>query len=157
MNGLLWNFLLTLAWISLTGDWSPENFALGFILGMAILYFTSRTFSTASYFERLWRAVGLAIFFLWQLILSNVEVAYDVITPGHRMRPAVLAVPLTVHTDAQITLLCNLVTLTPGTISLDISADRRVLYIHAMYVHDPEEARRRIKDGFERRILEVLS
>jgi multicomponent Na+:H+ antiporter subunit E len=58
--------------------------------------------------------------------------------------------------DNEITMLSNLLTLTPGTLSLDVSADRKVLYVHAMYIDDVDEVRRKIKEGFERRILEVL-
>jgi multicomponent Na+:H+ antiporter subunit E len=74
------------------------------------------------------------------------------------MRPGVVAIPLDARTDAEITLLANLITLTPGTLSLDVSSDRRMLYIHVMYIDndDLEEVRRKIKAGFERRVLEVL-
>jgi multicomponent Na+:H+ antiporter subunit E len=72
------------------------------------------------------------------------------------MRPGVVAIPLDVKTDIQIALLANLVTLTPGSISLDISGDRSVLYLHVMYIEEPEAVRREIKEGFERRILEAF-
>jgi multicomponent Na+:H+ antiporter subunit E len=92
------------------------------------------------------------------LVLANLRVAYDVLTPGYRMRPGVIAIPLDARTDAEITLLANLITLTPGTLSLDVSSDRSVLYIHIMYIDNDDlaEVRRRIKTGFERRVLEVL-
>ena len=67
-----------------------------------------------------------------------------------------VGVPLDATTDAEIALLANLVTLTPGTLSLDVSADRRVLYVHGMFVDDPDELRRAVKQGFERRVLELL-
>jgi multicomponent Na+:H+ antiporter subunit E len=74
------------------------------------------------------------------------------------MRPGVIAVPLDAKTDAEITLLANLITLTPGTLSLDLSPDRGVLYVHTMYIDqdDVERARRQIKDNLERRVLELL-
>jgi multicomponent Na+:H+ antiporter subunit E len=99
-----------------------------------------------------------AVFYLWQMLLSNLRVAYDVVTPTHYMRPGVIAVPLEARTDAEITLLANLITLTPGTLSLDLSADRRILFVHAMYIDhgDVDKARRQIKEGLERRVLQVL-
>jgi multicomponent Na+:H+ antiporter subunit E len=100
--------------------------------------------------------LGLGLFFIWELILANLRVAHDGRTPRHYMRPGVLAVPLDAQTDLEITMLSNLITLTPGTLSLDISVDRRVLYLHAMYIDDVEEVRKKIKYGYERRILEVL-
>lgn len=104
---------------------------------------------------RLWKAATLTIYFLWELILSNVRVAYDVLRPLRNLSPGVVAIPLDLKTDVQITTLSNLITLTPGTIGLDVSDDRKVLYIHAMHVRDAERVRRAIKEGFERRIREI--
>jgi multicomponent Na+:H+ antiporter subunit E len=73
------------------------------------------------------------------------------------MRPAIVAIPLDLRSPLAITLLAQMITLTPGTLSLDVSSDRRVLYVHSMYVDDIDAFRRSIKDGFERRLLQVLS
>ena len=107
---------------------------------------------------KLWQIVYFILFFLWELFIANLRVAFDVLTPPYQMRPAIIAVRLDVETDAEITLLTNLISLTPGTLALDISADRTVLYVHTMYIDedDIDGARQRIKDGFERRVLEVL-
>jgi multicomponent Na+:H+ antiporter subunit E len=102
------------------------------------------------------QVLNLALFFIWELILANLRVAYDVVTPRHHMRPGVIGVPLAAHTDLEITVLSSMISLTPGTLSLDVSADRKILYIHAMYIDDVDAVRRKIKDGFERRVLEVL-
>ena len=72
------------------------------------------------------------------------------------MRPGIIAIPLDAKTDVEITLLANMITFTPGSVSLDVSNDRKVLYVYVMYIDDVEEARRRIKEGLERRILAVL-
>ena len=101
-------------------------------------------------------AIRFSGFFLWQLILSNLRVAYDVITPRLYMRPGIVAVPLDAQTDEEITLLANLITLTPGTLSLGVSEDRRTLYVHAMFVDSPDRVRDSIKNGFERRLLELI-
>lgn len=105
---------------------------------------------------RIVRAGSLALLFLWEVILANLRVTYDVLTPRHRMRPGVVAVPLEPQSDIGITLLANLMALTPGTLSLDVSSDRRVLFIHAMYIESVESVTRRVKDSFERRIVEVI-
>jgi multicomponent Na+:H+ antiporter subunit E len=102
------------------------------------------------------RAAGLLLLFLWEILLANLRVAYDVLTPRHRMRPGVIAVPLDARSDAEITLLANLITLTPGSLCLDVSGDRQTLYIHAMYIEDIPTVRRKVKASFERRILEVM-
>jgi len=157
MHPLFLNILLALMWVAMTGRFTGSNLLAGFVLGFVILLFSRRALGSVGYFPKYWKTIGLFGFFLIELIKSNLRVAYDVVTPRHRMRPGIIAVPLDARTDAEITLLANLLTLTPGTLSIDVSDDRKVLYMHAMYIHeDPEAVRRSIKDGFERRILEVL-
>ena len=80
------------------------------------------------------------------------------LTPESYVCPGVVAIPLDARTDAEITLLANLITLTPGSVSLDLSDDRRLLYVHAMYIdgEDVEAYRRSVKEGLERRVLELL-
>lgn len=158
MRMFLWNVFLAVAWALATGQFTVANLAVGFGLGYLILLFAQRALGPSRYYAKVPQVAGFAAFYIWQLILSNLRVAYDVVTPTHYMRPGVVSVPLDAETDAEITLLANLITLTPGTLSLDLSADRRVLYVHAMYIDndDVELARRRIKEGIERRVLEVL-
>ena len=91
-----------------------------------------------------------------RLVLANLRVAHDVITPRLYARPAIIAVPLEARTDLEITLLANLISLTPGSLSLDVSPDKSCMFVHGMFVDDPEAFRREIKDGFERRIGELL-
>lgn len=151
------NILLALAWIALTGQFTPTNFAIGYALGYALLWLGQRAAGRSTYFEKVRQVIGFTFFFLRELILANLRVAYDVITPHHHMRPGVVAIPLDIRTEAEITLLANLITLTPGTLSLDVSADRSTLYVHAMHIDDVEQFRLDIKQGFERRVQEVLS
>jgi multicomponent Na+:H+ antiporter subunit E len=158
MKTFQWNLLLALAWTVATGQFTVANLIAGLVLGYFILLFAQRAIGPSGYFAKVPQVARFALFYLWQLILSNLRVAYDVVTPTHHMRPGVIAVPLDAETDAEITLLANLITLTPGTLSVDLSPDRRVLYVHAMYIDhgDVAAARRQIKEGLERRVLEVL-
>jgi len=156
MKGLFWNVALALAWIAVTGDISPSNLFLGFALGFLVMVVMRRAVGVPDYGTRVLRVIGLMLFFLWELVKANLRVAYDVLTPPLYIRPAVIAVPLDARTDLEITLLANMITLTPGTLTLDVSADRSTLYVHAMYGENPEAVRRSIKQGFERRLLEVL-
>jgi multicomponent Na+:H+ antiporter subunit E len=148
--------MLALVWVAMTAGFSPLNFTLGFVLGYLILVFSQRVLGSTSYFRKGNQVVRFAAYFGREMVLANLRVAYDVITPGYHMRPAIVAVPLDAKTDAEITMLANLITVTPGSFSLEVSPDRSVLYVHAMYVDDPETFRREIKDGFERRVLELL-
>jgi multicomponent Na+:H+ antiporter subunit E len=156
MHALLWNLLLALAWVAATGVFTFNNLASGIIIGFVVMFITRRIVGEPRYVSKTSKFIGLLLFFLWELILANLRVAYDVLTPRQRMRPGVIAIPLEAKTDAEITILSNLITLTPGTLSLDVSEDRKVLYIHAMYLDDIEATRAKIKNGFERRLLEVM-
>lgn len=156
MTSLLANLLLALVWGAMTGDFSLANLGVGFLFGFVALFASQRVFGHSAYAGRAGRVLAFLGFYLAELVMSNVRVAIDVITPRHRARPGVVAVPLDAQTDGEITVLANLLTMTPGSLTLDVSDDRKVLYVHAMYVGDPEEFRRRLKDNFERRVLEML-
>jgi len=142
----------------MTENFAPANLLIGFLLGLLVLFFARRVIGTPNYLIKVRQVVGLQLFMIWELILANLRVAYEVLTPNYNMRPGVIAVPLDAKSDAEITLLACLITLTPGTLSLDVAADRSALYIHIMYIDDDDldVVRRRIKEGYERRVLEVL-
>ncbi|MGH7930815.1 MAG: Na+/H+ antiporter subunit E [Candidatus Binatia bacterium] len=152
----LWHLLLALNWAAITGLFTWSNVLVGFILAYPVLFIAQRAVGSPTYFRRIDHVLRFAVFYVWQLILANLRVAYDVMTPRLRMRPGVVAIPLDAKTDAEITMLANLITLTPGSVSLDVSSDRRFLYLHAMYIDDVEEFRESIKSTIERRVLEVL-
>jgi multicomponent Na+:H+ antiporter subunit E len=99
--------------------------------------------------------IRLALMFLRELVLSALKVSWIVLQPRPRLRPAFIAYPLTVTSDAQITLLANLITLTPGTLSVDVSDDRRTLLIHAIDAESREAVIGEIAGGFETMVLEV--
>lgn len=157
MNMLLLNILLALAWMMLTGKFTPANFLFGFGASYLLLRFCQPAVAPSSrYFDKVRTAIAFVVFFFWELTKANFRVAYELVTPRYFMKPGVIAVPLDVQTDAEITLLANLITLTPGTLSLDLSTDRRILYVHAMYIDDADSLRREIKEGFEQRVLDLL-
>jgi len=152
------NILLTLIWVFLTGEYNLNNFLFGFVLSFAILWILSGAGekSNLKYFKIVPRVISFILFFIWELTKANIQVAYEVITPKFNMKPGIVALPLDAKTDFEITLLANLITLTPGTLALDVSSDRSVLYVHGMYVEDRKEFIEDIKQGFEKRLLEIL-
>jgi len=157
----LLNLLLALAWVGLTGTFTPINFGIGFVLAYGLLWLVQHPSGQGAvpsgYFGQAWRTVEFGLFFLWELIVANLRVAVDILRPQMRLQPAIVAIPLEAESSpAQITLLANLITLTPGTLSLDVSADQRTLYVHTMHVGDVDEFRHNIKTQFERRVREVL-
>jgi multicomponent Na+:H+ antiporter subunit E len=151
---LLLNLLLALAWIALTGQFDPFNFIVGFFLTYIMLRLLQRPGDSITYFQRAALLVRFVFFYLWELFLSNLRVAATVLSPRMQITPAVVAIPLEAESDLSISLLANLITLTPGSLTLDISADRRVLYVHTMHADDLDQFRLGIKD-LERRVLEV--
>lgn len=113
-------------------------------------------FYSKSHFNKVFKTVALAWYFIKELILASLKVAYDIITPDFLLKPGIVAFPLSAKSDLEITLLANMVSLTPGTLSMSISEDRKILYIHSLYVTDGKESViNEIKNGFERRILEI--
>jgi multicomponent Na+:H+ antiporter subunit E len=156
MKIFLTNILLTFVWVALTGQFIYENFIIGFLFGYFALWISSGFGSTSGYFKKLPKAIGLGIYFFKELIKANLLVTYDIITPKFHMRPAIVEVPLTAETDMEITLFANLIALTPATLSIDVSDDKKVIYVHAMYIESKEQFIKNLKDGLERRLLEVL-
>ncbi len=99
----------------------------------------------------------LAIRFVYELIKSNVEVTVAVFRPPQSMRPSIVAIPVAGMSEGAITLLANMITLTPGTTSLDVTPDRATLYVHALFGRDPEGVKAGIEDAFARTIREIWS
>lgn len=156
MIGAAWNLLLGVAWVVLTGDFSGRNLLAGLVFGYLVLALIQpQVPALTGYAQRLPRLIRFVGFFLKQLLMANLKVAFDIVTPPWYMKPGVIAMPLQARSEFEIALVANLISLTPGTLSLDVSDDRRVLYIHAMFLED-EAALRRSLAELERRALELF-
>lgn len=155
---LLGNMLLALAWAALQGELSLGTLLTGYLLGYLILLALVRggVVGGSPYIGRVHRVAGLAAFFLWELVRANLRLALDVATPRYHMKPGIVAVPLDATKDSEVLLLAMLINLTPGSVALDLSPDGKVMYVHVMYIDTPDAARAEIKNGFERRVREVL-
>jgi multicomponent Na+:H+ antiporter subunit E len=153
---LAWNLVLAIAWVAMSGAFTVANLALGFALGYGVLFAARRAVGGSSYFSKTWRSLVFVVFYISEVIRANLRVAYDVLTPTHHTHPGIVAVPLEAQNEAEVTLLANLITMTPGTLSLDVSDDRSVLYVHGMFVDDPAAFAASIKNDFERRVIELL-
>jgi multicomponent Na+:H+ antiporter subunit E len=149
---LLGSILLALAWAALQGDISLANLLVGYAVGYAVLALLGKGgVMPPTLVFRTVHAAGLAAYLAWQLLYANIRVAIDVIR-GHRIEPAVVAIPLDITSDGEILLLSMLINITPGSVTIDLSDDRRTLYVHVMHMKTADETRREIKDGFERRV-----
>ncbi|MFP4158071.1 MAG: Na+/H+ antiporter subunit E [Desulfobacterales bacterium] len=150
------NLFLAAGFSVIMGQLNVTGFVAGFVIGYAALWVTRPLYARAGYFERVPRLLKLAGTFLWQLLVSNFRVLWDVVTPRHISSPAVIGVPLDAETDFEIMLVANIISLTPGTLSLDVSGDRKMLYVHMMFLDDADAARREIKEKIEKRVLEAI-
>lgn len=108
-------------------------------------------------FHKIYLAIIFGCSFLWEVLVANLKVAYDVITPQSHARPGVIAIPLDCTNNLEITLLTIVMSLTPGTLALDISSDRKKLYIHGMFIKDKSKFIAEIKRKFEAPIIRILS
>ena len=151
MNFALIALLLALGWCFGTGNFGPANLVFGALIGSAALYFVRDRVRGKSFLPRAWRIAALCALFLKELLLSAVRVGWLVIRPDMQkhLKPALVTFPLTIQTDAEITLLANMITLTPGTLSVDVSEDRKTLLVHAISVPDEAALVREIAEGFE--------
>lgn len=156
MNLFALNIALAFAWAGLTANFTLPGLIIGFMLGYGALWLASPLFDAPSdYFLRTFRVFRLAAFFLWELLLSSIQVVWDVLTPQHKSQPRILEVPLTVDSEFGILLTTNLISLTPGTLSLDVTPDRRRLVVHAMFAQDPEAVLAGLR-RFDRMVKEAV-
>jgi multicomponent Na+:H+ antiporter subunit E len=152
----LWNLLIAILWGSLLRDMSPLNLAVGFVLGFAVLGWMRAAIGRRRYSARFTNMVRLVALLLWELTGSNLRVARDIITPKHQSRPGIVAFALSARTDAEITLFACVLSFMPGTLSVDLSDDRRFLFVHVMFLDDRDAFCERLRDRVERPLMEVV-
>lgn len=150
------NLLLSFIWVALTGSLYYSNFLFGYLMGFFILWIMNRQEADRRYFNRVPKTIGFIFYFLYEMIAANVQVAYDVITPKYFFKPGIIRYPLEATTDIEINLLSTMISMTPGTLILDISEDKKSLFIHVMYLRDRDRFIQQIKNGFEHKLLEIL-
>lgn len=158
MTLLLISVLLALTWAAITGTFSLGNLILGFVIGGASLWLIRIQVGEAKLLRKIPKILSLAALFLYELMLSAVKVLFLVLSPNmhKKLQPAIIAFPLTAKSDVEITLLANLITLTPGTLSIDVAPDRSCLYVHALAAPDKKQMIADIANGFEAKIIEVF-
>lgn len=151
------SILMAVIWATVSGSFTLLNLIFGFVLSLLTLYLLRERFVGAGYTSRARRILSLVLLFLVELGKSAWKVATLVLSPNMDLKPGIFAYPLTVKSDWEISLLANLITLTPGTLSVDVSEDRQTLYVHALDCSDVEAARRDIAEGFEKKIMEAFA
>ena len=158
IKNFLLNILLSLVWVALTGQLNYPNFFFGFFLGFWILWILARTgtLNDRHYFFKVPKLILFFFFFLYDMIRANLEVTREILTPKLNMTPGIIAYEHQLKSDFEITMLTNLIALTPGTMVLKISPDKRFLFIHSFYLKDKEKFVERLRNGLEKKLIEVI-
>jgi multicomponent Na+:H+ antiporter subunit E len=156
VNLFMINILLALAWGAVTASFTAPSLAFGFVLGFIALWLPRWLWGETKYFRRFWLIARLIGVFLYELAMSALSVLKLVLTPGLNFKPGILAIPLETRSGLEITTFANLITLTPGTLSIDVSQDRRTLYVHAIDISKPDDEKKAMKHAFEENIMEAF-
>ncbi len=138
------------------GNFEPPNLIFGFILGYVILWIFFKRSKSYKYFKQFPLVLEFIFFLLWEILISNIRLTITILSPKLKLQPGVVAVPLDLKSDLGIVILAHLITLTPGSLSLDISSHKKYLYVHVVNLEDPDLFIKEVKDKFERRVREIL-
>jgi multicomponent K+:H+ antiporter subunit E len=157
-----WSVALGVTWLVLNGTASAGHVLIALLAGVGIPWWLQPYWPAApTRFARPWRALGRSLAFgalvAADVVVANLQVARAVLSPLDRLRPGFAVVPLDLEDPRAIAVLAHAVTLTPGTVSVDVAADRRSLVIHALDMPDPAATVRDIKERYERRLMEIYA
>ncbi|KIL42601.1 Na+/H+ antiporter subunit E [Jeotgalibacillus soli] len=152
---LLLNFFLAFLWMFLQDSLTLPSFVIGFFIGLILIMVMMRFFATRFYLWRVVAVVKLTIIFLWELVKANIQVIGIVLKPKLDMKPGIFRYDTELTHDWDIALLSMMITLTPGTVIIDVSDDNRTLYVHTIHVPDAKAAVDSIRNTFEKAIMEV--
>ena len=154
--------ILAILWVALTGSAAPVNLAQGLGIGVLIAYLTRRLYPPSpagGHSIRVGASVMLALTFVWNVVRASLQVARYILTPGYRLNSGVIRVPTETDSEALITVIANMISLTPGTLTLDHDSDGSCLFVHVMHVaeRDTGAARERIQRRIVRPVLRAFS
>ncbi len=154
----LLTLLLTVVWTLLQNDVTAGMVVFGLILGVIIPKGTSIWWPDTPRGFRMGKMIAYSFVVIWDILVANVQVAWIVLTrPNDKLRPAWIEIPLDLKQPEAITVLAGTITLTPGTVSADLSDEGHSLLVHALDAEDPDAVRDEIKDRYERRLKEIFA
>ncbi|MFD2740282.1 Na+/H+ antiporter subunit E [Sulfitobacter aestuarii] len=149
--------LLVLVWCLLVNGLSLGTLVFGMILGVLIPIATAAYWPARPAAPRIGRLTVYLVIVLWDILVANVQVAMIVLFKSNaKMAPNWVMIPLDLRTPEAISMLAGTITLTPGTVSADLSADGGALLVHALDAPDPDAVRDEIKHRYERRLKEIF-
>lgn len=148
---------LTAVWVLLMNDFSLSSIVLGLIVGIAIPLITRGYWPGGVRLHAPFTMIEYALVVLWDIVVSNIQVAYLVLfRRGDSLRSRFITIPLDIASPEGIAVLAGTITMTPGTLSADVSADQRALLVHCLDTADPEGTIATIKNRYERRLMRIF-
>lgn len=151
------SLLLFVVWLLLNNTVAPGHILLGAVLALVIPVLCAPLKTEQPHVKRPWLALKYIVRVLSDIVVANVEVAILVLGPVRKLQPAFVAIPLDIREELPITLLASTISLTPGTVSSELSADRKWLYIHALHVTDEQALIAAIKSRYEAPLKEIFA
>lgn len=151
------NLFIALLWLLLVDERVPQltTFFTGFVVGIGILYVMHRFFGTKFYLRRVMKIMVLILIFVREILSSSYVIMKQILTPKLRITPGIFKYQTKLKGDWEITTLALLLTLTPGSVVMEVSEDGEVFYIHAMDLEESKESLLRSLEKFEKAIMEV--
>jgi len=148
---------LLAVWLMLNNSISPGHILLGTVLGIAIPWLCQPLRIPQPKFKKPYKLFSYTLMVLKDVVTANIEVALLVLGPSSRIKPGFVAVPLDLSEALPITMLASTVTMTPGTVSAELSNDGRFMYVHVLNMpEDEEEIVNFIKSRYEAKIKEIF-
>lgn len=148
---------LILLWFMLVNELKFGSLVMATILATVIPLITSAWWPDRPRIKRPFGLAAYSVLVLWDVIVANFQVARIVLfMPRDRIRSNWVTIPLDVTSPEAITLLAGTITMTPGTLTADMSADGRALLVHALHAPDPDAVRDDIKARYEARLKRIF-
>lgn len=150
------SLLLFVVWLLLNNTIAPGHLVLATFLAIAIPLITSGMQDPQPSFRKPFAIVRYVFRVIGDIIAANFEVAFLVIGPNKRLKPAFVAIPIEIQHELPITILASTVSLTPGTVSAEISEDKKWLYVHVLNLTNKEALIESVKQRYERPLKEIF-
>ncbi|MGB3668413.1 MAG: Na+/H+ antiporter subunit E [Bermanella sp.] len=152
----LHSLLLLTVWLLLNNTMAPGHLVLGSFLAITIPLLTSGMQNPQPSFHKPFTIIRYVFMVLGDIVVANFEVAFLILGPNKKLNPAFVAIPLEIEFELPITILASTVSLTPGTVSAEISEDKKWLYVHVLNLTDKDELIAQIKSRYERPLMEIF-
>lgn len=152
---IMFNLSLAGIWLFLNGHLTIGSFVFGFLLGAFFLWVFYSKRKKQFYLQKIWKSFVLLLIFLREVITANLSVLRYVCLPLSHLNPGIVAMPIDLRSDFEVVLLANMITLTPGTLTVEVSPDKRILYIHMLDCSNADQVLTHINKAFVERIKEV--